>query len=331
MSGIRQNVKSTGGYRPSDEFRATLRFIPIVLVLLIGFSVGLTAKVTSSSGARKLISERGGAFQDQLEEAYTLVLSGEYTRAASITASVIRSDPENSLAHHVMGLANARRGLTEEAALDFQTAAELDPEFALAWYNLGVVEERRGEFARSLEAYRRAAELEPDRESFVSAAERLERIVTGEGGWDWREAEAERLFLQGVEAVNHANREDLVYAENVFRSLLADRPYDVASRNMLGLTLAKKGDLREAEQILIQAIEAEPGYADAWYNLGMVHEAEGRLEEALRDFQTAHDVSTLETFRGIASQQIVRLQGILSSEQTLVPPAAVQESPQAAP
>jgi tetratricopeptide (TPR) repeat protein len=296
--------------------------IPIVLVLLIGFSVGLTAKISSASGTRGLILEHGGAFGDQLEKAYALVLSHDYAGAAVLATSVIRSDPDNSLAYHILGLANARRGLTEEAALNFSKATELEPQFALAWFNLGVVEEKRGGFARALEAYRQAAELNPARESFDDAVRRVEKVLKGEGRWDWHEAESERLFLEGIKAVNRAGREDLIYAENIFRSLLADRPYDVASRNMLGLTLAKKGETREAEQLFIQVVEAEPGYSDAWYNLGMVHESQGRLEEALRDFQTAHEVSSLDTFRETAEEQIARIRQALASERALAPPPA---------
>jgi len=308
-------------YHPSTGFRATLRAIPLILVLLLGFSLGLTSIRGSAGTGNRLIDRLGGANKAQLDEAYSLILSGDYTGACSLASAVIRVDPESSLAYHIVGLAHAYRGLTEEAAVSFQKATELDPEFAVAWHDLGVVEESRGEFQSALDAYRRAAELEPATATYVDAARRVERIVLGEGGWDWRENEAGRLFLEGVSAVSRGGADDLLYAENVFRSLVRDRPYDVASRNMLGLTLVRQGRLDEAEQVLIQVVELEPGFSDAWYNLGMLHRAQGRLEQALEDFQVAYSSSSLGTFKAISQRQISEIRTILESEAALAPPA----------
>ncbi len=299
--------------------RITIRMIPIILILILVFALGLTRSTSSAGTAINLLNDLGGNHKAQLEEAYSLYVSGDYNRAVALASDVLQTEPENPLAHHIIGLSHARRGLIEEAESSFRQATEFNPEFDLAWYDLGVVEESRGEFHRALEAYRKAAALDDGRKRYAGAVTRLEIIVMGEGGWEWREKEAERLFLDGVSAVNRGGIDDLIYAENIFRALVADRPYDVASRNMLGMALARQGRLNEAEDILIGVVEDEPGYSDAWYNLGMLHRAQGRLEEALADFETAHSSSSLKTFREITMNDANEIRELIESEINITP------------
>jgi len=322
---------SDWSYKPSPGFRAALQAVALIIVLTLGFSVGLTATRSSAGMAGQLIDSLGGDYKAELEQAYSLIISGNYSGAASIALAVIQADDENPLAHHIIGLAHARRGLTEEAALSFSRATELYPEFDVAWYDLGVVEESRGQFERALHAYRRAEEILPRTARYTDAANRMAKVVIGEGGWDWQQAEAERMFLEGIAAVNRGEQSDLEYAENVFRTLLRDRPYDVASRNMLGLVLARQGELNEAERTLMQVVSTEPGFADAWYNLGMLHRSQGRLEEALEDFETAYSSSSLETFRSISQRQIAEIEEMLASETAIEPIAMGFPEPVTAP
>jgi len=310
---------SDWGYTPSEDFRITLRFIPIVLVLILGFSLGLTSTRSTAGTAVKLIDELGADHKPELEEAYSYIINQDFARAYSIASAVLVEDPENAMAYHIVGLSNARRGLTEEAAVNFQNAVEYNPEFVQAWYDLGIVEESRGEFTSALAAYETALELEPDNPNTSSAVHRIREIVAGEGGWAWNEHEAERLFRDGLAAVNLGDPTSLAYAESIFRALVEDRPFDVSSRNMLGLTLARQGKPIEAEDVLERVVLEEPGYSDAWYNLGMLHRSQGRLEEALNDFETAYSSSALPTFRDITLREIEELRNLLESEVRISP------------
>jgi len=308
------------GYTPSEDLRITLKMIPIVLVLILGFALGLTTNTRSSAGtAGKLMGAYAGTHRTELENAYSFIVTEDYSSAVSMASAVLDEDPDNALAFHIIGLAYARRGLAEEAVRSFESAVDLEPDFALAWYGLGVVDESRGEFSRALVAYRNAVRSAPGDARFLDAASRVENIVIGEGGWDWTESEAEKLFLDGITAVNRGGPDDLVFAENTFRALLNVRPYDVATRNMLGLTLAKQGSLEEAETILLEVVELEPGFSDAWFNLGMLHRVQGRLEEALDDFETAYSTSTLDSFRENARREADSVRSLLEDEISLFP------------
>lgn len=307
------------GYKPSTEFRFTVKMIPLVIVMILGFSLGLSNPMSFASGGRQIIDDRAGDYKSKLRDAYSMIVSRDYTQAAVLAGEVAKIDPENVLAHHILGLAHARRGLTEEASASLNRAVELDPEFTMAWYNLGVVEESRGEFVLAMEAYLAAKELEPDNEIYSKAYDSMNEIVLNGSNWDYRETEFERIFLLAVSAANRGGEEDLGFAENIFRMLLLDRPYDVASMNMLGFTLAREGRHDDAEEVLIRVVEIEPGYPDAWFNLGMLHESMGRFEEALVDFETAHHTSSLGSFRERAMVEADRVRELLISETIITP------------
>jgi tetratricopeptide (TPR) repeat protein len=54
-----------------------------------------------------------------------------------------------------------------------------------------------------------------------------------------------------------------------------------------GLQLAQRGRLDEAEKHLLQATEAYPKYAIAWYELGQVQDGQGKAENARKSYQAA--------------------------------------------
>jgi len=303
----RPGTPAKRGYTPSLDFRATLRALPLLLVLFLGFAIGYTHVSSARGTVDRVMTDFAGEHRVSLEDAYGFYLRGNYTEAVKLASQVTYEDPENALAYNILGLSHAKRGFTEEASLSFNTAVTLDPEFALAWFNLGIVEESRGENELALEAFNHATELEPDNQRYEDAFDRAGRMVLGEEQWARVEDENVKLFMEGVAAVNSDKPEDYIYAENIFRSMLLTRPYDVATRNMLGYALARQGRLDEAESLFVQVIEIEPGFSEAWYNLGIVHRAQGRLDEALTDFETAYQTSSVESFQDAVSAEITRL------------------------
>ena len=303
------------------RFRFNFKFLPLILVLGIGLALGLTRGPTGIAG--KAINDMGGTHKKALQDAYSKIVKGDFTEAAKIASAVIRDDPSNPLAYEMLGLADARRGLTDEAAVSLKKAVDLNPQFALAWFNLGVVEETLDEFPSALIDYRKAADLDSSNREFSDNADRLRRMVAGQGQWDQREKDDDDLFLDGMQKVGAGTPEDLEYAESTFRSLAVERPDDVAVRNMLGLTLAREGKTDEAEQILAQVTIDEPGYADAWYNLGMVHESMGRLNDSSDDFRKAIDMTTEPALKKAAAHELAQIRNELVSQ-----PAGPDAQPQ---
>jgi tetratricopeptide (TPR) repeat protein len=305
---------------PSPNFKFTNKLLPIILLIVIGFSLGLSNKKTYADSGQSVIENRGGEYKTQLREAYAFIIAENYTEAADVAGEVAQNDPENSVAYLLLGLAYAHRGLSEEASTSLNQAVEIDPDFALAWFNLGVVEESRGNFEPALAAYNHARELEPDKNSYLDAFSRVNNAIIDGALSESPEARSENAFLTAVTYLNQGSDEDLAFAENIFRSLIDDKPYDVEYKNMLALTLAREGRQDEAETILREVVEAEPGYSDAWYNLGMIRESMGHIEEALHDFEMAYNSSSIDSFREIAKSAIDRLSELRETDTNVTPP-----------
>lgn len=88
--------------------------------------------------------------------------------------------------------------------------------------------------------------------------------------------------FQRAWAMAQAGRED--DAIRAFADMAQDFPELPEPHNNLALLYAKRGDLKRAEAELQQAIEARPGFAIAYTNLGDVYRrlAEQSYQEALR-------------------------------------------------
>jgi tetratricopeptide (TPR) repeat protein len=291
----------------------------LLIVLILSLLFGLINFSNNKGTFGEIIRGSDYNYEAELRDAYYLILEGEYNRSAALAAEITRDDPDSAIAFHILGLAHARRGLVEEAASAFNKAIELKPEFHMAWFDLGVVEESRGEFVRALEDYNHALELDPDNSEYQQAVDRIREILTGSNSWETQLAEYERLFVTGVEAVNRGGEVDLVYAQNIFKALVDSRPYDVASRNMLAMTYARQGKLDVAEDILLNVVNDEPGYSDAWFNLGIIHRSLGLYETALEDFRIAWSSTNLESLRTTVENEIQELNDILDTIDTFHP------------
>jgi tetratricopeptide (TPR) repeat protein len=305
---------------PSPNYKSTIQLIPIAFLIVIGFTLGLSNKSTYADTGQTVIENRGGEYKTELRDAYTLIIAENYSEAADIASAVVQNDPENPVAFLILGISYANRGLQEEASTNLNRAVEFDPDFALAWYNLGVVEESRGNFNEALDAYNHARNIVPHNKSYMDGFSRVNNAILNGEISESPDAVSEDAYLEAIGALNRGTVDDLAFAENIFRGLIDDKSYDVAYKNMLALTLAREGRRDEAETILLDVVDAEPGYSVAWYNLGMIRESNGRIEDALHDFEMAYNSSSLESFREIAESEMERISAFLGTETNTAPP-----------
>jgi tetratricopeptide (TPR) repeat protein len=102
---------------------------------------------------------------------------------------------------------------------------------------------------------------------------RLSRLLTR--WWINRRADTAILFKQVPAAIS------------AYRDLLAIDPGNELARLMLGNLLAEAGDRRAAVVELQRLVEGSPEHADAWFNLGFLHEASDELDAAEHCFRRA--------------------------------------------
>ena len=87
-------------------------------------------------------------------------------------------------------------------------------------------------------------------------------------------------------AIIFAARGDDQAAENSLIDALLLNPEHPAALNQLGMLLRRQGKLTEAESAYQRAIAADPGYALAHYNLGVLYDLYlQRLDVALQHYE----------------------------------------------
>ena len=98
-------------------------------------------------------------------------------------------------------------------------------------------------------------------------------------------------------------------AKTVFDDILLREPgFELNHRNLAN-TLLKMKDLVSAEAAIRRALALKSDSADAHFNLGQILEAQGKLPDALRAFETAAKLAP----QGSAPAEVTRLRAKLAS------------------
>jgi Flp pilus assembly protein TadD len=204
------------------------------------------------------MSSSPAELQSALVRANQLLERGNLEEAAAACRAVLATAPNQSAAIHLLGLARARLGATDEAELLLRRSLALEPANHQFRVNFGNFLRRMGRLSDAAAEYRAALALFPGaRKARHQLALTLDDLE--------RRAEAE------VEA----------------RRLVAEEPRDSESWSLLAYVLGNQGRLLEAEQAYRRALELTPNYGLAHHNLGSVLMQMERAEEALATLERA--------------------------------------------
>jgi tetratricopeptide (TPR) repeat protein len=230
------------------ERRMHLPLATVVVALVIGVHALVARRAPSAQGTspssrgQRLALALGVLALLALATGVTIRRNAVHQSDLSIWLDTLAKRPENARAHNNLGQAYAKRGRHAEALHHYQLATSLpgvDPYFYL---NLG---QALADLGRGDDAIAFFAALARDNPGFAVAHECLARAYMSRERWT--EAAAE------------------------FRSALALlETADV--HNDLARCLYRAGQLAEAEQHLVRALELAPGHALATQNLAKVRE-----------------------------------------------------------
>ena len=154
--------------------------------------------------------------------------------------------------HFAAGQLFEQQGELRRAIVQYQKAIAAGPDHVGAYNRLGVLFGRMGRHADAEQALRKAVELRPD----------------------W-------AFLRNNLAFEYMLQERWADAEAELRNAVRLQPQFARAHNNLAVTLFKQERYEEALQEFRQAVP-EP---DAYYNLGLMFRADGRLRDAADAFE----------------------------------------------
>ncbi len=171
-------------------------------------------------------------------------------------------------------------------------ALELDERCGLAWHVLAIAREKLGDLNNSLRCYQAALDLLPDPE--VVAAD-LGRLAYRLEMKDMAEVLFRRVVTLDPNAAEAANNlactlKDLDRASeaiDVLKDAIGRNGADPSLWNTLGTVVAEQGDVDTAIIFYTEALNHDPSFAKASYNLGNAKLLYGDLDGALADCNVA--------------------------------------------
>lgn len=221
-----------------------------------------------------------------LQQAVALHQRGDLSQAEALYAEVLRREPENFDALHLMGVLARQGGAPESAAELIARAIAIAPDKAIAHCNLGAALQDAGRHADALASYERALALQPaypmalaNRGNALRKLGRLdEALASYDAALAQQPAYAEALGNRGVALHLLGRRAE---ALDSFGRSLTLNPNLAESYCGAAVTLQSMGRHEEATEAYRNAIEANPDYAEAWTSYGTLMQRSGDYQGAL--------------------------------------------------
>lgn len=192
------------------------------------------------------------AHATKLDEALTHHRAGRLSDAADAYQRMLKSDPEDADALHLLGVVAHQLGRNDAAAALIERAIAINGGFADFHSNLGTILWELGRPGEAEAACRRALDL---RAAYPEAWNNLGNALWSQGRHD----EAAGAYTRAL-------------------GLRAD--YSEAESNLANVRRSQ-GRLTDAERHYRRALEMTPDYADGWNNLAVTLRAAGRFDEAV--------------------------------------------------
>lgn len=259
---------------------------------------------------------------EALQYAYSAHRAGQYSEAERVYRLILRSQPKQFDALHLLGVLEAERGRADEAIRLFGRAINVNPRSAEALSNRANVLRDLKRYGEALESLDRALAIKPD---FPEALNNRGNVLHSLGRFDEALESYDRALAfrpQYPKAlVNRAEvlREFKRYDEAVANcdSALAMSPNFAEALNNRGRLLDELGRREEALADFDQALRIKPDYASAVANRSHVLQKLDRHEDALqccdRLLAVTPRVAKVLCARGDALRALQRYEAALAS------------------
>jgi tetratricopeptide (TPR) repeat protein len=215
-----------------------------------------------------------------------LVRAGKISEAIEyfLRGLAIRSDYAKAL--NGMGEILANQQKTAEAIEWFKRTIRADPNYVETYLNLGFLRQNQGEIEAAMANYQKVANLEPDGPAYYFV-----RANVAASQYQWNEVIA------------------------CLRTAVKAKPEFWQARYQLGIQLAAKGDIGEAQTQFSEAIRYRPDFIQAHLDFGTALATQGKLDQALVEFRT---VLKLDPANASAQQQIVSVEAKCASQPLII-------------
>ncbi len=227
-----------------------------------------------------------------LERGLACHRSGRLQEADDLYRQILRVDPRQADAHHLLGLTAHSRGDDRAALCHIERAIAEKPDQPAFHTNLGFIYRQLGRRDDAAAACRFAVERDPnsikgwiclgdlhaESEEMDEAARCYERALA---------IDPDRVRVLGNLANIHEHFNQIEEAERLARRGVALAPEDVMCHYVLGKCERRAGKLREALQRL-ERLPIDDDWKDVSFELGQLHDRVNQPRQAIHWFEIAN-------------------------------------------
>ncbi len=242
------------------------------------------------------------ALETALDSAYRARESGDIQRAAGECRRILETHPEQPHALHLLGMIALEGDRIEEAERLFRQLSAAAPDNALGPAGLGALGLRQNRLDEAVVLFRRSLALAPAQPD-VHNNLGLALLMLGD------HTAAEAHFGQALELFPDYADVHLNLGKSLFDRALYEEagehyaraaalaPGMVEAHNNLGNVHRRLGRLDAALDCYRAALDADPEFAIARYNAAITKVEQGRLADALADFESVatHGAAPVQT------------------------------------
>jgi tetratricopeptide (TPR) repeat protein len=249
-----------------------------------------------------------------LQEALRCLQAGRTAEGEELSRRVLRLQPGNPDAFHLLGLNMLRASRPRDAAEQIERAIAINGRFAPFHNSLGTAWAETGDLDKAAQAFKRAIELQPN---YPEALSNLGAVFKNLRRYDEAiEMHRRAIALKPDYADAHNNlghvllrQEGAAAAVNAYREAVRLRPNNPRFRNNLAAALIDDDRLDEAIAELQQVLKLQSAYPEAYANLGRAFADAGRYGEALTAYRTARRFQADHADSLYGEAQLLLLQG----------------------
>jgi predicted O-linked N-acetylglucosamine transferase (SPINDLY family) len=236
--------------------------------------------------------ETTASLRQMVGRATGLLQQGRLAEAEALYLQVLREQPHQLEARHMLGMLRIRQGRYDDACGELRAVLGARPDSAEAWSHLALALHAMKRHEEALAAFDKAIALRPDqsdahnnRGNLLSDLGRhAEALASYERALALRPQNVQALGNRGA-ALADLNRCEEALAS--YAQALALAPEHPALLDQQGSALAKLGRLDEALASYVKALLAQPDYAPAHYHRGNVLARLKRYGQALASYDKA--------------------------------------------
>jgi len=217
-----------------------------------------------------------------------LAKNGDLTEAVLVFQKALALEPDNLVAHLNLGVALREKGDAKGALAHVRLVAERQPNSADVQYVLGQTLNQSADLPGAIEAFENAVRINPEfHEGYYALGLALKQQAAS-----LRKSKPSQpplslpddLYKRGQQA---AAGGELKEAEQLLNEALSKDDRQGDAQNLLGFVLGQEGDLASALVHLERAVSLRPDLSDAHYNFGVALWYSGSKTNGISELQEA--------------------------------------------